>query len=56
MLHAIKNKKQKRDSCFVVKGYDNLSRVFWKDLKKLIFEYDKGASHDFCLWISYHFR
>lgn len=56
MLHAIKNKKQKRDSCFVVKGYDNLSRVFWKDLKKLTFEYDKGASHDFCLWISYHFR
>lgn len=56
MLHAIKNKKQKINSCFVVKEYDNLSRVFWKDLKKLTFEYDRGASRDFCLWISYHFR
>lgn len=40
-------KTKKQIIVFGVKVYDNSCIVFWEVIKKLRFEDDKGASHDF---------
>jgi hypothetical protein len=48
MLNAVNNVKQKKQIIvFRVKVYDNLSIVFWEDIKKLTLEDENRASHDF---------